>query len=262
MFHTSLLACFPDNMACSLQYQKTDGQWEKAYYQMRQNLRQPTEHCARVGYERAMMIYSMVMQIEYINRPAWMNEIVSASSLRIKEVSFDPLTRVIAVRNLNVIQARQCPTLRSKDAIREELLAAGLRIANSFPANEEKRRFRCDLCVLNHHTNTYVPECTPNLSQPDPVDGSTDCQDCQVLNRPCTRTFAPKLVGAAADAALGRPPLSNGSFPIPPLELLRFGGDDDESDDEVDELRQARRAAEAAQGEEGEPVYDEDAGPE
>ncbi|KAG7008896.1 hypothetical protein G7Y79_00004g014800 [Physcia stellaris] len=145
-------------LGMAIQYQRPDnGTWEKVYYQMRQNFNKSTEHCARVGYEKAMMVYTQVMQIEWINPPAFMNTIVTAQALRIKELSFDVLNRVITVQNSPMSKPKPSPTLRSRADITAELAAAGLRIANSFPSREEPRRYRCDLPPVNNTYYTTYP---------------------------------------------------------------------------------------------------------
>lgn len=45
-----------------------------------------------------MMIYSMVMQIEYIQPPDRMYQIIKISPLQVEEVPFGPLTCTILVK--------------------------------------------------------------------------------------------------------------------------------------------------------------------
>lgn len=75
----------------------------------------------------------------------------------------------------------QPPTQRTDDDICGVLPAAGMRIAKPFLANENKMRHRCDLSLATErdYANSH-PKCEPNLKEPDPATGKTDCQQCQV----------------------------------------------------------------------------------
>lgn len=195
-------------------YQRSDGQWIKEYQQLEKKVKIEGKTAARQGYEYAMVIYSLLKQIEWIDPPDFlkgvMNVLDNSYRPRIKELVFDRFKRTITVRNLNTIHKMQCPTIVSLQENSQRLTGPPASLHLRQPGGG-----RCDYCYAARAGGKYV-HCVDS-------DIPNQCHNCKVLQRPCTKTPAKQRTPAGIAMCYGRPPINGISYPIDPPAFQEFG---------------------------------------
>ena len=214
-------------MGVAITYQTANGQWVKEYHQVQRDVRAKGKASARLGYEHAMVIFTLMMQVEWINPPDFLKAVEQAVDdtyrPRIKEMVFDRFKRTVTVRDLHTIDQMQSPTIVPQQELFQKLTGPP---ANLHLMGAAEGRTRCDFCRLNSADGARSA-----FSKCKESDLSDRCQNCKVLNRPCTLTPKDAMSLAGQDMCYGRPPLNTTVYAIESPAFEVFGGEDG-SDDE------------------------------
>lgn len=226
----------------AMTYQKPDGQWFKEYHQIASKVRSSGKKCARLGYEFAMIITTLLSQVEWFDPPDFLEGVVEAVGNlyrpRIKEMVLDRLQHTITVRNLVTIRQVESPVRVPDEEISLALTGPPahlrLRTAAGLAAQESHRKL-CDFCHFNFKDGAGIA-----TSRCHPSELPDRCSNCYVMGRPCTWNDFATITPAGEEVVYGRPTLNKTVYPIesPGFEEFGAGGesDDEERPDEVKSL--------------------------
>lgn len=203
------------------------------YQQVQKKARSTTKHCARVGYEAAMEMYSQMMQIEWVDKPDFLQGVGNHIRPRIKELVYDRFARTITVRNISTLQYLPSPTVVPQYKLTAALtgppasLWLGTSAAVVRTCAQDSNRHNCDFCYLNIEdgANNHYFRCEAS-DMPD------RCQNCRAIGRPCTMTPLSNISPVAADICYGRPAMHNIAYAIEPPDFEDYGGGESDNEDQ------------------------------
>lgn len=168
------------------------------------------------------------MQVEWINPPDFLKAIDQAVEdtyrPRIKEMVLDRFKRTVTICDISTIRKMQSPTMVPQQELSQKLTGppANLRLRGAAEGHKQ-----CDFCRLNKNdgASKVFPMCEGS-------DLSGHCQNCRVLNRPCTLTVGNAMTRAGVEMCYGRSPLNRTAYAIESPGFEIFGGEDGSDDEE------------------------------